>query len=140
MTADTAREPAPWLPLCAAEALQDGGIGLRFDVVVGGAPAIAFAVRHDGQVRGYLNRCAHVAMELDWQPGRFFDDDGQWLVCSTHGALYEPGSGRCAGGPCAGRGGLRAVRLREADGQVAWQPDDVVRAPSGVNPPLSSGE
>jgi len=24
------------------------------------------------------------------------------LICSTHGALYEPISGRCTAGPCVG--------------------------------------
>jgi nitrite reductase/ring-hydroxylating ferredoxin subunit len=118
-----------WLPLCAGEALRDGGDGLRFEVRVGAEAATGFAVRHGGEVRAYLNRCAHVAMELDWQPGRFFDDEQRWLLCATHGALYEPASGYCAGGPCAGRGGLRPIRVRERDGVVYWQPDDEVRAP-----------
>lgn len=117
-----------WQPLCSAARLEEGGIGVRFAVSVAGVPATGFAVRHRGQVHAFLNRCAHVAMELDWQPGRFFDDEGQWLVCATHGALYEPDSGRCAGGPCAGRGGLRPVRVREVDGAVDWLPDDVVQS------------
>jgi len=116
-----------WLRLCDARELVDGGAGLRFAVVVDGAPATAFVVRHAGAVHAYLNRCAHVAMELDWLPGRFFDDEGRWLVCATHGALYEPATGKCAGGPCAGRGRLRPIRVRERDGAVCWQPDDEVR-------------
>ena len=27
----------------------------------------------DGVVRAYLNRCAHVPVELDWVEGEFFD-------------------------------------------------------------------
>lgn len=121
--------PQRWLPLCAGEALRDGGDGLRFEVRVGAAAATGFVVRDAGEVRAYLNRCAHVAMELDWQPGRFFDDQRRWLLCATHGALYEPASGGCAGGPCAGRGGLRPIRVRECDGVVYWQPDGEVHAP-----------
>jgi nitrite reductase/ring-hydroxylating ferredoxin subunit len=120
---------ARWLRLCDAGALRDGGDGIVFDVEVDGRAATGFVVRHRGGVVGYLNRCAHVAMELDWQRGRFLDDSGDWLVCATHGAMYAPGNGRCAGGPCAGRGGLRALEVIERDTAVYWRPDDVVRAP-----------
>jgi nitrite reductase/ring-hydroxylating ferredoxin subunit len=118
-----------WLRVCDAGALRDGSDGVRFSVAVGGQATPAFVVRHAGQVRAYLNRCAHVAMELDWQPGRFFDGDEQWLVCASHGALYEPATGRCAGGPCVGRGGLRPITVIERDGVVYWQPDEVVQPP-----------
>lgn len=119
---------AGWVRLCDSAALTDGGVGCRFEVQMGGVPATGFVVRHRGLVRGYLNRCAHVAMELDWQPGVFFDDDAELIVCATHGAAYEPESGRCAGGPCNGRGGLRPLAVLERDGAVYWQPDDVVQA------------
>ena len=29
-------------------------------------------------------------------------EDGRALICSTHGALYEPDTGLCTAGPCAG--------------------------------------
>lgn len=120
-----------WLLVCSAGQLRDAGDGVRFEVSVRGAAASAFVVRQGGTVRGYLNRCAHVAMELDWQPGRFFDSTGEFLVCATHGALYEPASGRCAGGPCAGRGGLRPITVAERAGAVYWQPDGYVEARPG---------
>lgn len=115
-----------WLRVCSAGELAEGGAGVRFAVSVGGTAATAFVIRHGGAVRGYLNRCAHVATELDWQPGRFFDFAGEFLVCATHGALYEPASGHCAGGPCVGRGGLRPIAVIERDGTVYWQPDGYV--------------
>jgi nitrite reductase/ring-hydroxylating ferredoxin subunit len=111
------------IEICDSEALLDGGPGVRFDVRIAGRIVPAFVVRHRGVPRAYLNRCAHVAMELDWQPGVFFDADGQLLQCSTHGALYDPDTGACAGGACAGRGGLRALRVSERDGRVGWEPD-----------------
>ena len=92
------------VPLCAAPDLAEGGLAVPFDVVFAGQTCRAFAVRWQGQPHAYLNRCAHVAMEMDWQPNRFFDDSGQWLLCATHGAVYRPDTGECGGGPC--RGGL----------------------------------
>jgi nitrite reductase/ring-hydroxylating ferredoxin subunit len=119
----------------ASDDLVDGGPGLRFDASVCDRAVTGFAVRYRGTVVGYLNQCAHVAMELDWQPGMFFDSAGDVLMCATHGALYEPASGRCAGGPCAGRGGLRRLQVVERDGAIFWQPDDVVRAPPSESRP-----
>ena len=117
----------PLIGLCPSAQLADGGAGLRFDVLVGGEVLGAFAVRHQGQVVAYLNRCAHVAMELDWTAGRFFDGDGQVLLCASHGAAYDPSDGRCVGGPCAGRGGLRRLQVVEEGGVVYWRPDAGVR-------------
>ena len=106
------------IPLCNASDLVEGSLAVPFDVVYGGETCRAFAVRFEGQPHAYLNRCSHVAMEMDFQPDRFFDDSGQWLLCATHGAVYKPETGECAGGPC--RGGLVKIVLRERDGVVHW--------------------
>jgi nitrite reductase/ring-hydroxylating ferredoxin subunit len=116
---------APQLWICATDALPDGSRGVRFPVTAGGADASAFAVRYRGKAYAYLNRCAHVPIELDWNEGEFFASDGLYLMCSTHGALYLPESGRCAGGPCKG-GRLRPLVLIERDGQLYWRPDEYV--------------
>jgi nitrite reductase/ring-hydroxylating ferredoxin subunit len=116
MTTDT------WIPLCNAVDLTEGaegGLAVPFDVHYAGQTCRAFAVRFEGKPHAYLNRCAHVAMELDWQPNRVFDDTGQWLLCASHGAAYEPATGDCAGGPC--KGGLVKIAMMEADGVAHWQ-------------------
>jgi len=117
------------IELCAGVILRDGGTGVRFDLIAGGEAATGFVVRHRGHVHGYVNQCAHVAMELDWQAGEFFDFDREFLVCATHGALYEPSSGACAAGPCAGRGGLRRLEVFERAGKIYWRPDAFARRP-----------
>ena len=106
------------LPLCTSAELVESGDAVPFDVVFAGQSCRAFAVRHQGQPQAYLNRCTHVAMEMDYQPNKFFDLSRQWLVCATHGAYYQPDTGRCAGGPC--RGGLIKITLSERDGVVHW--------------------
>ena len=103
--------------ICTSDELVDGGDGARFEIEWNGETAPAFAVRHGGRVYGYLNRCAHIAMELDWKPGKFFDADGDYLICSTHGALYAAESGACRGGPCRGAA-LVGLNVFEADGKV----------------------
>ena len=104
--------------ICPAAALQERGAGVRFLVFRPGAAATAaFVVRFDGLPRAYLNRCAHLPVELDWQEGQFFDNAGLYLVCATHGATYLPNSGRCAGGPCRG-GRLEPLQVVESDGGI----------------------
>lgn len=106
--------------ICRSGALADSGRGVRFEVDYCGERVPAFVVRHAGRVYGYLNRCAHVAMELDWQEGIFFDAEGRDLLCSTHGAVYEASSGKCLGGPC-GRTPLVKLEIEERDGMVHFK-------------------
>lgn len=106
------------IALCGSADLTNGGLAVPFDVVFGGQTCSAFAIRYQGQAYAYLNRCAHVAMEMDFQPNRFFDISGDWLICATHGALYQPQTGQCRSGPC--RGGLIKITLSEGDGVVHW--------------------
>lgn len=103
--------------ICASSQLEDGGDGVRFDLDLPSGAVPAFAVRYAGTVRAFFNRCAHVPIELDWQDGRFFDARGLYLVCSMHGAHYEPDTGRCVMGPCKGRR-LTPVAVIERDGNV----------------------
>jgi nitrite reductase/ring-hydroxylating ferredoxin subunit len=126
--------------LCRSDELPERGRGLLFDVVLWRQPVRAFALRIDGRAVAYINRCAHVPTELDWNPGEFLDAERRTIVCAVHGAQYAPASGHCIGGPC-GRGRLMPVELGEADGEVSWYPsrdiapvafDDVaVLPPSG---------
>lgn len=112
--------------ICPADDVVDGGKGVRFPVTAGGEDCTAFVVRFQSKAYGYLNRCAHVPMELDWTEGEFFESGGQYLMCATHGALYFPDTGRCAGGPCRG-GKLHVIGIIERDRQLFWEPDDYVR-------------
>ena len=114
-------DPATALLLCASNALAERGTAHVFDVLHYREPARAFALRIDGHVVAYLNRCLHVPTEMDWQPGVFLDAGKEYILCATHGAAYEPQTGRCVGGPC-GRGKLTAIETSERDGQVYWYP------------------
>lgn len=104
--------------LCQSADLINSADAVPFQVLYWGRVSSAFAIRYQGQVHAYLNRCAHVPMEMDDQPNRFFDSTGHWLMCATHGALYQPQTGACQGGPC--RGGLLKIGLSECDGVVHW--------------------
>ena len=103
--------------------LVDGGDGVRFTVRSASGEVPAFAIRFRGVVHAYVNVCAHQQVELDWLPRAFFDIDGEKLVCALHGARYEPHSGRCASGACAGGALVRVpIRVRDDGAIVVHEP------------------
>ena len=117
MADDTVDTHAVERVICASDALPEGGRGVRFALQPDANEEKGFAVRFDGEVCAFVNRCPHLGTELDWQPGEFFEEAGLYLVCSTHGALFEPASGFCVAGPCRGAT-LQPIRVEERNGQV----------------------
>jgi len=115
------------ISVCKSDELIEGGKGVRFPVTAGSDDAVGFVIRYDGAVHGYLNRCAHVPVELDWNPGEFLESSGLYIMCATHGAIYQPDTGYCTGGPCRG-GRLRKINVSEEEGQIYWHPDDYIQA------------
>ena len=105
--------------ICASDDLVNSGRAVRFTVEYFGEEAPAFVLRYQGSVHGYLNRCGHMPMELDWREGEVFDFEGRDLICSTHGATYEAATGKCIGGPCSGTPLVR-LRFAERDGNVFY--------------------
>ena len=61
-------------------------------------------VRWGRQVFGYVNKCPHDGVNLDWEHNQFLDPNGVRLMCGKHGALFELGTGLCVDGPCKGKG------------------------------------
>ena len=51
--------------ICTADDLAERGRAWVWDVLQYGRPARAFALRFDGTVRAYLNRCMHVPTKMD---------------------------------------------------------------------------
>ncbi len=117
--------------LCRSQDLVDSGLAVAFEVRYYGRSCAAFAVRYNGTVHAYLNQCAHVPMEMDYQPNHFFDSSGHWLMCATHGAMYSPSTGQCRMGPC--RGGLVPIAIKEADGVVHWHTSDKFQVDSAAS-------
>lgn len=82
------------------------------------------AVRRQGQVFVYRNRCPHRGIALEWEPDRFLDDSASLIQCASHGALFLVENGECVAGPCEGQS-LTAIPCREdAEGIWVELPDD----------------
>lgn len=76
------------------------------------------AVRREGRVYVYRNRCPHRGIALEWQPDQFLDASNSLIQCASHGALFLIESGECVAGPCAGQS-LTALDCRE-DAEGVW--------------------
>jgi nitrite reductase/ring-hydroxylating ferredoxin subunit len=100
------------------------GTTKKFVFVQRGFPLEAFVVNRGGEFHAYLNRCRHVPMTMDWVENQFLTEDGEYILCSTHGACYVPETGECVEGPPRGKFLIR-VPLRIEDGMiVATMPVD----------------
>lgn len=112
--------------ICRVDDLVDGGPAVRFETARC-EPARAtscFAIAHGGAVYAYVNSCPHAGTELDWQAGEVFEETGLYLMCATHGALFEPASGLCVGGPCQGAH-LQSMNIRIVGEDVVLSECDV---------------
>jgi nitrite reductase/ring-hydroxylating ferredoxin subunit len=78
-----------------------------------------FVFHRDGEVYAFRNRCAHVTLPLDLDDEDFFsdDEDGDYIVCKSHGAKYLPKTGICVDGPCKGKS-LRKLNVQVLDNYV----------------------
>ncbi len=97
--------------------LQEKAEGLRFALPVLGEFATGFVIRYEGKAHAYVNQCAHVPVELDWNEGQFFTVSKDYLICATHGAHYAPHNGYCVFGPCKGKS-LQSLPVTELNQQI----------------------
>lgn len=113
------------LVVCRLNDLDDPG-SREFRLGEGDWPFKGFVVRQGDKVFAYQNYCMHVGHPLNWKPDRFLTEDGDKIVCASHGAIYEIETGLCLSGPCPGKE-LRPVEVRIRDGMI------VVRGPTTVS-------
>lgn len=110
-------DAADGTPLCRLEEIEDGE-GKGFVLGAGVERRELVVIREGRRVHGYLNACPHLGTPLELLPDRFMNADGSYVLCHTHGALFEIETGYCIAGPCAGQS-LTPVPLRlDADGTV----------------------
>jgi nitrite reductase/ring-hydroxylating ferredoxin subunit len=102
--------------ICRVTDLESRG-SRAFTIGRGDWPLRGLLVSSGPQVYAYVNHCPHAGHPLDLVPGRFLTADGNLILCSSHGALFEKASGYCVAGPCAGKA-LTRVALKVDSGFV----------------------
>jgi nitrite reductase/ring-hydroxylating ferredoxin subunit len=87
-------------------------------VRVGPGPVTFLVGRVGDSWRAYANVCRHRALPLDLGVRSPMSDDGRYLLCHQHGALYRLDDGKCVIGPCAGEW-LSAVPVTQDEDALA---------------------
>ena len=100
-----------------SDELENEAKGIRFSLPLLGDFATGFVVPYQGKLYAYVNQCAHVPVELDWNEGDFFTAQKDYLICATHGAHYQPDTGYCVMGPCKGKQ-LKAIPVTEQNQKI----------------------
>ena len=102
--------------LCAETDLADPG-ARSLVLQIGEAFFHGVLVRRDGAVAGWVDHCPHAGHPLALELDRYLTPDGSLILCGWHGAVFEPLTGLCVGGPCAG-GRLTPWPVEVRDGIV----------------------
>ncbi len=116
--------------LCRIEELARTGAK---GIVLGeGADTLdVMVVEQDGARHAFINACPHQFIPLETFPDYFFTEDREYLVCSGHGARFDPATGLCVDGPCEGEN-LDPLAIAEQDGAIylteARAPAEIARA------------
>lgn len=112
---DAAKKPSGKLIGSVGE--LEHGKSKKFTMKRAGREFEALLVNFDGAHFAYVNRCPHTGITLDFVNNQFFSSDNRYLMCATHGAVFEPPTGECIWGPCVGLS-LQSLPIEIADGQI----------------------
>lgn len=74
-------------------------------------------IRWGRQAFGYVNRCPHDNVNLDWERNQFLDPNHPRLMCGKHGSVFDIATGACIDGPCKGQS-LEPVPLAILDNDI----------------------
>lgn len=122
-------------PLCRLDDLGPAdALGVR---PIQGIPSIVI-VRIDNRIQAFANVCPHNGSPLSRNARRGYlveRNAGRVLRCDVHNAHFDPQSGLCTKGPCAGHP-LQPVAIRIAQDRIFLDGD--VTAPQIMNGPTSS--
>ena len=102
--------------IAGVEEVMPGSVK-KFSLIWGKYRIDAFLINDHGDFHAYVNRCRHMPTPLDFIRDEFFSEGRRYLMCYTHGALYEPATGLCVGGPCKGES-LYSLPVRIEAGEV----------------------
>ncbi len=106
--------------ICETREIQDGEVhGFALARLTDGATQAwpIIITRKSSKFFGYENTCPHGQTRLDTMPGQFMDEDGNFIACGKHKAMFDIDTGHCFIGPCQGEK-LTPVALIIDDGDI----------------------
>jgi nitrite reductase/ring-hydroxylating ferredoxin subunit len=105
--------------LCHEHDIQEG-TARGFDPFENGRDSL-FVLRHHGKLLAWRNACPHRGYEgapMAWRKDAYLNKEGSHVICSGHGALFDPETGIGLPGPCKGLA-LEAITITVTqEGQV----------------------
>jgi nitrite reductase/ring-hydroxylating ferredoxin subunit len=110
-------EEKPARKLVGAVGEIEHGKSKKFTLRRGQRNLEVLLVNFEGGHFAYINRCPHTGITLDWVNNQFFSSDNRYLMCATHGAVFEPPTGECIWGPCVGLS-LQSVPVEIEEGRI----------------------
>ena len=110
------RAPQPGTVLGRVGDIPDGE-GREYRFGPGKSAFSMFVVRQGEELRGYVNRCPHFSLPLNYRDNQFTDPDRGLILCYTHFAAFRFEDGLCIEGACEGLP-LDPVPLVVEDGVV----------------------
>lgn len=116
---DLEATPAAGTLLARIDDLPDHG-GRELIFTEGQFRTSIFIQKTGDTVAVFLNFCPHAGTPLNLFDDKFTDLKGKHLLCRTHGALFDPKSGKCVRGPCKGKY-LRSIAHTVKDGAIYSQ-------------------
>jgi len=87
--------------ICLLNDIEDGS-AKEFSYSSGNDIHNIFIQRRGKEIFGYVNICPHAGTPLNMDEGHFMEKTGRYLMCHTHGALFQLDDGLCVAGPCNG--------------------------------------
>ncbi len=102
--------------LCAVSDIADGA-AQEFSYRSGADIHDIFLQRRGGEIYAYVNICPHAGTPLNMDEGAFMEKTGTYLMCHTHGALFQLEDGLCVAGPCNGAR-LQSVDIKVENGII----------------------
>jgi len=116
--------------VCDNDQLEENNY-VQIEVAYASEPSSVVVFRYKGKCLAYRNRCAHMQQRLDCKKDTIFDDTGQNLRCSMHGATYDPITGESMSAICKGER-LTPIRVQENEEGV-WITDKRVKPLAGIS-------
>lgn len=102
--------------LCTVDDIADGE-AREFSYRSGSEIHDIFIQRKGDKIFAFVNICPHAGTPLNMDEGVFMERTGAYLMCHTHGALFQLEDGLCVAGPCNGER-LQSVELKVENGNI----------------------
>lgn len=102
--------------ICPIDNIEDGK-ALELSYRSGSDIHDIFIQRKGEGIFAYMNICPHAGTPLNMMDGDFMERTGTYLMCHTHGALFQLENGLCVAGPCNGDR-LQPIDIIVEDGNI----------------------